>query len=42
VGSDGRSALDVVIAARQEEKDAAAARNLDAVAVVLREVTASQ
>jgi hypothetical protein len=41
VGADGRSALDVVIAARQEEKDPAARSNLDAVAVVLREVTAS-
>ena len=38
VGSDGRSALDIVTAARKEEKDPAVASNLDAVAVVLREV----
>ena len=37
VGADGRSALDVVTAARAEEKDAAVASNLDAVAAVLRE-----
>ncbi len=37
VGSDGRSALDVVVAARGDEKDPDAQRRLDAVAVVLRE-----
>jgi len=37
VGADGRSALEVVIAARAEEEDPAAAGGLDAVAVVLRE-----
>ena len=38
-GADGRTALEVVVVARQEEKDLAAARSLDAVAGVLREVT---
>ena len=38
-GADGRTALEVVVAARQEEKDPAVARALDAVAGVLREVT---
>jgi Ankyrin repeats (3 copies) len=42
VGSDGRSALDVVIAARAEEKDAAVASSLDAVAAVLREAAGRQ
>jgi hypothetical protein len=37
VGYDGRSALDVVTAAREEEKDPAIAGNLDSVAIVLRE-----
>ena len=40
VGADGRSALDVVIAARAEEKDPAVASGLDAVAAVLREAAA--
>jgi hypothetical protein len=40
VGADGRSPLDVVLAARGEEKDPAAARALDAVAAVLREASA--
>jgi ankyrin repeat protein len=39
-GADGRTALEVVVAARQEEKDPAVARALDAVAGVLRGVTA--
>ena len=42
VGSDGRSALDIVTAARAEEKDPAAAGNLDAVAVILKEAAASR
>ena len=42
VGADGRSALDVVIAARAEEKDPATASHLDAVALVLREATGSR
>jgi hypothetical protein len=37
LGADGRTVLDVVLAARGEEKDAAIARALDAVAAVLRE-----
>ena len=37
VGSDGRSALDVVITARGEEKDPVVAGKLDAVAAVLRD-----
>ena len=36
-GSDGRSALDVALAARAGEKDPALARALDAVAAALRE-----
>ena len=36
VGSDGRSALDVVIAAKGEERDPAVASKLDAVVIVLR------
>jgi hypothetical protein len=35
-GSDGQTALDVVLAARAQEKDAAKQRALDAVATVLR------
>ena len=35
-GSDGRTALEVTQAARAEEKDPAIARDLDAVASVLR------
>ena len=42
VGADGRSALDVVLAARGEEKDPAIARALDAVAAVLREPVAAR
>jgi hypothetical protein len=42
VGADGRSALDVVTAAREEEKDPAAAGALDAVAKVLREAAGSR
>ena len=42
LGADGRSALDVVLAARGEEKDPAAARALDAVAAVLREPVAAR
>ena len=42
VGADGRSALDIVTAARAEEKDPAVAGNLDAVAVVLKEAAASR
>ncbi|MEO8681173.1 MAG: ankyrin repeat domain-containing protein [Vicinamibacterales bacterium] len=41
LGADGRSALAVVTAAREEEKDPAAAQALDAVAAVLREKAAS-
>ena len=36
VGNDGRTALDVVVAARKEEKDPAVAKALDAVAAGLR------
>jgi hypothetical protein len=36
-GADGRTALDVVQAARDEEKDAAGARALDAVIALLRD-----
>ena len=42
VGADGRSALDVVLAARGEEKDPAIASALDAVAAVLREPVAAR
>jgi Ankyrin repeats (3 copies) len=35
--ADGQTALEVVVAARQEEKDPTVARALDAVAAVLRE-----
>ncbi len=42
LGADGRSALDVVLAARGEEKDPAIARALDAVAAVLREAAAAR
>jgi hypothetical protein len=42
VGADGQSALDVVLAARAEEKDPAIARALDAVAAVLREPAAAR
>ena len=38
-GSDGRTALEVVLAARADTKDPADAAALDAVAAVLREVT---
>ncbi len=41
-GADGRSALDLVLAARREEKDPAIARALDAVAAVLREPAAAR
>jgi hypothetical protein len=40
LGADGRSALDVVLATRGEEKNPAIARALDAVAAVLREPAA--
>jgi ankyrin repeat protein len=39
-GADGRSALEVVLAARAQEKDPAIARNLDAVSALLREAAA--
>ena len=42
IGADGQSALDVVLAARGEEKEPAAARALDAVAAVLREPAAAR
>ena len=42
VGADGRSAVEVVLAARAEEKDPAVARGLDAVAAVLREPVAAR
>jgi len=42
VGADGRSALEVVLAARGEEKDPAAAHALDAVAAALREPAAAR
>jgi hypothetical protein len=42
VGSDGQSALEIVTAARAEEKDPAVASHLDAVAVVLKEAAASR
>ena len=42
LGADGRSALDVVLAARGEEKDPAIASALDAVAAVLREPVAAR
>ena len=38
-GADGRSALEVVTAARQDERAPASARALEAVAAVLREAT---
>lgn len=41
-GSDGRTALEVVLAARADTKDPADAAALDAVAAVLREVTAEE
>lgn len=36
-GNDGRTALEVVLAARADEKDPSVARGLDAVATVLRQ-----
>ena len=42
VGSDGRSALDIVTAARAEEKDPTVAAHLEAVAAVLKEGAASR
>lgn len=42
VGFDGRSALEVVTAARAEEKDPAVASNLDAVAALLKEAAGSR
>jgi ankyrin repeat protein len=41
-GADGHSALEVVVAAREEEKDPAAAQALDAVTAILRETAASR
>jgi hypothetical protein len=41
-GADGRTALEVVQAAREEEKDPAAAKALDAVMAVLRDAKAAR
>jgi ankyrin repeat protein len=42
IGNDGRSPIDVVLAARAEEKDPAAGRALDAVAALLRSAGAGR
>jgi ankyrin repeat protein len=42
LGADGRSALEVVLAAREEEKDPAIVRALDGVAAILREPVAAR